>query len=487
MNDEAIDLTSDALPGDNLAQINRLGGLSHEERADLAFALLSSLPTRYIYDISHKITKILHFDFMPILPQEIIVHVFSFLDFKDVLRSMRVSRQWYEMASTPILWKALYFKQDWKVNDSRVKAFERWAEGASQAGVHSNIAVTAVPAPFTVAHIAPSSDSFCIKLHWQYLFKQHLLLDKNWRTGLHDLYDLPTEQDSNGSRAQGIYCLQFDHQYVVSGSRDKSIRIWDLENRRCVGQLIGHTGSVLCLQYDGATSTVISGSSDTNIITWDMASGIATHCFVGHTEPVLNVRFDAHHVVSCSKDKTIKVWSRDASKPDSQACLRTLVGHRAAVNAVQFVGNRIVSASGDRSINIWDLDTGDCVRSINGHERGIACIVFDGRFITSGSSDLSIRVFDSFTGALLETLTGHTDLVRTVQTDSRKIVSGSYDQTIKIWNRGGRLDDEKVIDLGRHSSRIFKLQFDEKRIISCSQDSCIFVWDFSNGVDDTFF
>jgi F-box and WD-40 domain protein 1/11 len=395
------------------------------------------------------------------------------------------------MASTPALWKMLYFKQGWQVNSSRVRAFESWAQRIvlSKSILSTDELAGVVPHPFSTEHIAPLTESATVRLHWQYLYKEHLVLDRNWRTGLHELYDLPMDQGliAGDSRAQGIYCLQFDHNYVVSGSRDKTIRIWDLENRICVGQLSGHTGSVLCLQYDGPTNTVISGSSDTTIITWDMLCGTATHIYTGHTEPVLNVRFDERHVVSCSKDKTIKVWSRDLTRLDAQACLRTLVGHRAAVNAVQFVGNRIVSASGDRSINIWDLETGDCLRSINGHERGIACIVFDGRYITSGSSDLSIRVFDSYTGALLETLTGHTDLVRTVQTDSRKIVSGSYDKTIKIWNRGGRLDDEKVIDLGRHNSRIFKLQFDEKRIISCSQDSCIFVWDFSTGVDDTFF
>ena len=432
---------------------------------------------------------------MPILPEEIVLQIFALLDYRDILRATRVSKQWHHLATAPILWRTLYFKQGWGVNEERLKQFEQWTHAASnsisvvtdQYGQSHRRLLEQMPEPFSPVHIAPHPDLYTLKLNWQYLYRQHLILDKNWRTGNTSVYEIPTDQDRTNQRVQGIYCLQFDAKRVVSGSRDKHLRVWDIESRTCVMCLSGHNGSVLCLQFDGKTDTVVTGSSDTTIMTWDLAKGVCTHVYEGHSAPVLNVRFDQHYVVSCSKDKTIKVWARGDVGRHPHTCIRTLRGHKAAVNAVQFVGKRIVSASGDRTIKIWNLDNGECLRSIDGHERGIACIVFDGRFITSGSSDLSIRIHDAYTGEHLETLMGHSELVRTIQTDSRKIVSGSYDMSIKIWNKNARIEDEKVIEIGRHRSRIFKLQFDEKRIVSCSQDSQILVWDFAIDLDDTFF
>lgn len=432
---------------------------------------------------------------MPILPEELVFQILGHLDYKDVLRATRVSKQWHKIATAPILWRNLYFKQGWKVNEGRVKAFEQWAHSASnsmlitrdsEGQIHRDISEP-LPHPFDPIHIAPYLDVHTIKLNWQYLYRLHLKLDKNWRTGNASVYEIPTDQGRTVERVHGIYCLQFDEKRVVSGSRDKHVRVWDIASRTCVMCLSGHNGSVLCLQFDGKTNTVVTGSSDTTIMTWDLAKGEQTHVYEGHQAPVLNVRFDEKYVVSCSKDKTIKVWSRSQLSRQAHTCIRTLRGHRAAVNAVQFVDKCIVSASGDRTIKIWNLDTGECLRSIEGHDRGIACIVFDGRYITSGSSDLSVRIHNAVSGEHVETLLGHTDLVRTIQTDDRKIVSGSYDMSIRIWNKNARNEDEKSIELGRHNSKIFKLQFDEKRIVSCSQDSQILVWDFSANLDGTFF
>ena len=62
---------------------------------------------------------------------------------------------------------------------------------------------------------------------------------------------------------------------------------------------------------------------------------------MGHTESVLNLRFDEEHIVSCSKDTTVKIWRTEDGK-----LVKTLRGHKAAVNAVQYGNGIVVSASG---------------------------------------------------------------------------------------------------------------------------------------------
>ncbi|KAF9928700.1 hypothetical protein FBU30_002171 [Linnemannia zychae] len=320
------------------------------------------------------------------------------------------------------------------------------------------------------------------KINWKYLCMQRKLLEKNWSQGIHSARELPGHKE-------GIYCIQFDSYKIISGSRDTTIKIWDIRSGECVRTYPGHTASVLCLQYD--ETRIVSGSSDTSILVWDLESGRILQRLDGHVDSVLSVRFEKDIVVSCSKDRTVKIWEISTGQ-----LLRTLRGHRAAVNAVQFSPESaspspfrgsprlVVSASGDKTIKVWSFDTGECLRTLDGHARGIACIQFEGNVVVSGSSDQSIKIWDLSTGSCLNTLTGHEGLVRTLQFAGGRIISGSYDETIKVWDQeSGRL----LTDLGgRHSHRVFKLQFDDTKIVSCSQDQKIIIWDFAVGVDTTF-
>ncbi|KAI8815408.1 WD40-repeat-containing domain protein [Cladochytrium replicatum] len=353
-------------------------------------------------------------------------------------------------------------------------------------------------------------------LDWKHIYKQHKLLQRNWRD------DVRTSRSITG-HDEAVYCLQFDDDKIISGSRDDTIRVWDMKTGALRSTLAGHTASVLCLQYDG--QNIVSGSSDATMILWDLPTGRVLRTMHGHTEHVLNVRFDRDHIVSASRDKTIKVWTR--KRNGGGECRMTLRGHRASVNCVQLNGGVIVSASGDRLIKLWSMETGEVIRSLQGHEGGIACVQYDGRLIASGSSDTTIKVWDvRMPDAHARTLTGHTDLVRTLQFDANRLVSGSYDETIKLWDiratsstrtnsslgLGGRRarvtpptspESPRAVDSGTgspvsssgllhtiehaHAERVFKIQFDEARIVSCSEDKVIRIWDYSSNVDARFF
>ncbi|KFH70773.1 hypothetical protein MVEG_03621 [Podila verticillata NRRL 6337] len=318
-------------------------------------------------------------------------------------------------------------------------------------------------------------------INWKFLYKQRKQLEQNWAHGVHSAQLLP-------GHAEGIYCIQFDERKIASGSRDNTIKIWNLATGACLRTYHGHSASVLCLQYDD--DKIVSGGSDTNIIVRDLQTGKIIRTLEGHADSVLSLRLEKDTVVSCSKDRTVKIW-----KISTGELVRTLVGHRAAVNAVQFspessetiyMGHQrvVVSASGDRSVKIWSFETGECLRTLEGHTRGIACIQFEGNIIISGSSDKSIKIWDIARGECIRTLVGHEDLVRTLQFSNGRIISGGYDETIKIWDQES---GTVVANLeGGHSHRVFKLQFNDSKIVSCSQDQKIVIWDFAVGLDTTF-
>lgn len=286
------------------------------------------------------------------------------------------------------------------------------------------------------------------RVNWQYLYAMRRKLETNWEQGNFRNFQLPhPDHPEEGHEGECIYSLQYNEEYLVSGSRDKTLRIWNLATRRLVGTpLVGHIGSVLCLQFDSdpAEDIIVSGSSDSDVIIWRFSTGeIIQRLTHAHRESVLNVKFDKRILATCSKDRTIKIFNRRHLRPGDAGYVNpvpinvknygqdespldqpilppftmigVLEGHSAAVNAVQIVDSEVVSASGDRMIKVWDWQTGVCKRTLVGHSKGIACVQYDGRRIVSGSSDNEVKVFDRESGVEVASLRDHTDLVRTVQ------------------------------------------------------------------------
>ncbi|KAH6603772.1 F-Box/WD40 repeat protein FWD-1 [Trichoderma cornu-damae] len=292
------------------------------------------------------------------------------------------------------------------------------------------------------------------RINWKYLYNMRRRLESNWELGKYKTFVLPHPDYPEEGHQECVYTLQFDANYLVSGSRDRTMRVWNMHTRRLVRPpLTGHTGSVLCLQFDADPSEdiLVSGSSDSNVFVWKFSTGeLVQRITNAHRESVLNVRFDKRVLVTSSKDKTIKVFNRrplrygdlgygaaDAAvdpvgvsvkpygyEPDlSQelpvkppyTAIGKLEGHGAAVNAIQVRGRTIVSVSGDRHIKVWNWPDQVCVQTIPAHEKGIACVEFDERRIVSGSSDYEVCIFDAPTGLKVASLRGHAHLVRTVQ------------------------------------------------------------------------
>ena len=108
--------------------------------------------------------------------------------------------------------------------------------------------------------------------------------------------------------------------------------------------LTGHTGSVLCLQYDDKVAksvtsflkqldcehpqVIISGSSDSTVRVWDVETGEMVNTLIHHCEAVLHLSFNFKNgmMVTCSKDRSIAVW--DMISPTEINLRRVLVGHR---------------------------------------------------------------------------------------------------------------------------------------------------------------
>jgi WD40 repeat protein len=101
-----------------------------------------------------------------------------------------------------------------------------------------------------------------------------------------------------------------DGKTVVSGSYDKTLRVWDVASGQSLRTLEGHGESVDAVAFSPDGKTVVSGSSDSTLRVWDVATGQSLPMLTGHTGAVYAVAFssDGKTVVSGSHDGTLRVW-----------------------------------------------------------------------------------------------------------------------------------------------------------------------------------
>lgn len=80
----------------------------------------------------------------------------------------------------------------------------------------------------------------------------------------------------------------FWHSRVVSGSRDATLRVWDIEAGECLHMLVGHMAAVRCVQYDGRL--VVSGAYDHMVKVWDPEKEECLYTLEGHTNRVYSLQ-----------------------------------------------------------------------------------------------------------------------------------------------------------------------------------------------------
>ncbi|KAG5352976.1 hypothetical protein C0989_011619 [Termitomyces sp. Mn162] len=354
---------------------------------------------------------------------------------------------------------------------------------------------------------------------YKLLYQTHMKIYNRFRTSSYRLSALQTRGAPNNAHTNTIYCLQLytypsGLQVLFTGSRDKTVREWNLTTG-LVERVIGgvHTASVLSVCVHGGY--LASAGSDNRVAVWDLEKNQLHKVLMDHTDSVLCVRFDDRRLVSCSKgidvpfvfleDHTMRTYSFPDLTP--QHILRA---HRAAVNAVSISQNIIASGSGDKSIKLWDADTGKLLRTFElHHNRGIASIDFQYPHVLTGSSDRHLRLVNTLnlkqgwstspeylydppdlasSSSPISTVPSgsrfmcqccgsenvhlvpngvqgpcvHSDLVRSVVLGEDFVVSGSYDLSIKVWDRktGGMIADLT----GGHTARIFCIGIDRTKV-----------------------
>ena len=230
--------------------------------------------------------------------------------------------------------------------------------------------------------------------------------------------DAPLPMLDTGGHMVLIKSLAFtpDGRQLVSGSHDKTIRVWDLATgktvRRIYGEAaLGQVGMIyaIALSPDGKWLAAGGDIGDrdkhiTYIRLYDFASGKLAALLKGGEGIVETLAFspDGRYLISGSGNGTAIIW--DVAARNS---LHKLQGHEAGVSAVGFTpdGLHAVTGSSDNDLRLWGATDGKLLKIMKGHKDWVESLAIspDGR-IASGDFAGEIRLWDGQTGAFLKTL-----------------------------------------------------------------------------------
>jgi len=249
----------------------------------------------------------------------------------------------------------------------------------------------------------------------------------------------------------GIATTFEESNLVVSSSRDKKLMIWELtpgdENvgyaRRALG---GHSEPVAAVTLSSDGQFALSGSWDRTMRLWDLNTGSTVRTFQGHEKDVFSVAFsgDNRQIVSGSRDKSIKLWNTLAE------CKYTITeeSHTDWVSSVVFSPSAkmplIVSAGWDKLVKVWNLT--DCKLRTNliGHTGVVynVCVSPDGSLCASGGKDSTAMLWDVNDGKHLYSLDAGSTINAMSFSPKNYWLVAATDTSIKVWD----LENKNVLD-----------------------------------------
>ena len=228
--------------------------------------------------------------------------------------------------------------------------------------------------------------------------------------------------------------LSVDGRYALSASSDKTLKLWQLVDGRCLRTFSGHTWHVSSVALSSDGRYALSGSDDRTLKLWQLADGamgqaawqLADLCSYGRW---------------AKQQEAISGWqagSQDNLKRKRFSAALTLL--QEARQDPQWAWSRANLAAWQTLLPIarsGGLRAAWLSRTLAGHTRNVSSLALspDGRYALSGYWDKTVKLWELEAGTCLRTLEGHTSSVNSValSSDGRYALSGSWDHTVKLW------------------------------------------------------
>ncbi len=386
--------------------------------------------------------------FVSDLPNEISQIIFSDLPPKTLLNCRRVSRSWKLIAENDNIWKSKFQDQKyWKYyNDDS------------------------------------ETDS------WYELYKERYILEKNWINDRFIQHKLSGHSDET-------HCVKFFKNWILTGSDDCTIRIWDNETFECL-RVLGrpnpeiirenlsavetnefHMSEVRCMDIND--KYLVSGTSDGCLI-WKMPDLKPIKRLVTSTQDsftFINGVTLYNDYIICHCFEYIEIWKSSLDVLENR--LEFNIQHRLKGDGFisDFCNHSIIYCRKFRGIGSWNIETGQMIQEFQYNQA--VCLTVSDRYLFVNQCDKLI-VDDLQTNKTIKILSNEGAVSLFII--NNQIISINDESTIKIWN----LNDLKLFKEFKNLKYeelnlwpICSICCDSKKLAAFTIDGDVVIYDFT--------
>lgn len=227
--------------------------------------------------------------------------------------------------------------------------------------------------------------------------------------------------------------LSPDGKLVLSASRDKTIKLWEVVTGRLVRTFEGHTENVntICFSPDG--NNIFSGGNDKSIIVWEVSTGKILKKFIGCESEIVSISISPDGgLLASSAGSEIIIWDVLSGEK-----VKTLTGHTSTIGKINFSpdGMYLIS-SALKELKLWNIKTGKLEKDFEKNNYYYFSPVFspDGKLILTGGGDRIIRLLEVASGKVIRSYENNESRVTTVtfSPDGKSFLSGCDDKTVTL-------------------------------------------------------
>ncbi|XP_047182245.1 protein NEDD1 isoform X1 [Vigna umbellata] len=223
-----------------------------------------------------------------------------------------------------------------------------------------------------------------------------------WRKNGHTMGTIPVAgSDSGDNIEESIFALSFSNKasrYVCSGGTGQVVRIWDLQRKRCIKWLKGHTNTVTGVIYNCKDEHLASISLSGDLMLHNLASGQKAAELKDPNQQMLRVldysRVSRHLLVTAGDDGTVHLWDTTGRSPKVSWTKQ----HSAPTAGISFSpsNDKIIASVGlDKKMYIYDSGSRRPSSYIS-YEAPFSSLAFrdDGWMLAAGTSNGRVAFYD---------------------------------------------------------------------------------------------
>ena len=242
--------------------------------------------------------------------------------------------------------------------------------------------------------------------------------------------------------------------------------------------LTGHTLPIKALDFTTDSKKLVSGSRDGTAIVWDVETGKPLFILTGHTGFISGLRFleDGKTLISGGNDGTIRLWNTDT---ETEQLMK--IKHPSFLSVLTFSRDgKIIGIGYQNEVRLWNTDTQSFSAGLTGHESLVLTVAFspDDKLLASGSVGGTVILWDVPDRQHFSTLDSHTGPVKAVvfSSDGKKFASASKDGTVHLLDLQTK---KETTLLTEPNSSLEALAFspDSSILVSTRRDGTIQLWD----------